>query len=183
MATLEEFMSTYQAFYGKFPLELNRESDREALGVWRKWIATLTPERLENVFKVLNDYRAKEGIRMRPLLEAFQRVQSAIAAGGDLKSKELRKAEEKMKIPLFDFGKEGFPRQREAFLVELPRKTIKQISESWKQLTGRTITPKDFKKRLITEGWYLPEWSDYEPEEQERLCRTWKVRNPDEVPF
>ena len=185
MATLDEFMAQYQAYYGKFPLELDKERDREALAVWRRWIAPITPDKMDRIFKTLNDHRASQGTRVKPLLEAFRRAESGALRGAEFTSPELRDAQEKMKTPLFDFSKEGFPRRREAFLIELPRKTIKRFSESWGDLTSRIITSDEFKKRSVAEDWYLPEWHDYETAKKKRICLAWGIGMPkeEEVPF
>lgn len=178
MATLDEFMAVYQAFYGKFPLELDRERDRDALAIWRKWMAPITPYKMDKIFKTLNEHRATQGTRVKPLLEAFKRAQSGSLPGPEATSQELRDAEEKMKKPLFDFTKEGFPRRREAFLIELP-KAVQH--ECWGAL-GK-MPQSEFREKIKV--WYAPEWADYDLDEKKRLCQSWGIRMPEEeeIPF
>lgn len=187
MASIEEFLSRYQALYGKFPIYGKTEIDRQTMALWRNFVSPLTPDKMERVFAILNAQRAKFGERQKPLLESFQRASNAADleySGSDIfKSKEEMEAEKIMGTPLFDFETEGFPQIREAYLIELPKKTVRRWGEIWGNLMSLEITAKEFKEIMKREKWYLPEWEDYQPNEKARLLAKWKTKDPEAIPF
>lgn len=183
------FVAQYEANYGSFPI-VSGEKGKLMADFWRKWLEKVPTTQLDLVFKQISEQRKKTNERFKPRLEMFERAWEAVknereAFTDSYKSKEEKAAEALMKLPLFDFAKDGFPLRREAFLIELPSATVKRFNRSWEEMTTRKITSQEFKDRMEEEGWYLPEWDDYDRGKKEMLCKRWKIPLPkeEELPF
>ena len=188
MCDKSAFFGLYVARFGPFPAD---DLKTEAVRVeWQDFIDSVPERLLRPLFDRMADtwtaLNAKP--RLSPLRKALSHVRACYMTEedrrrADMSGDGIKHYEAIALTPLFDFGKDGFPRRREVLQCDLPRKNARYIKEQWMRLADRKIDAQEFK--TATAACWRPEWYDYEDDEKTMLCRKWNVKRPveEEVPF